>query len=83
MKIAVVTDTDASLPQHICDQYQIQLVPITVQFGEESFESEVDITDEEVFVRIDREGKLPTTAAPSPGKWAQAFQAAFDDGADA
>jgi DegV family protein with EDD domain len=83
MKIAVVTDTDASLPQHICDQYQIRLVPITVQFGEESFESEVDITDQEVFVRIDREGKLPTTAAPSPGKWAQAFQTAFDDGADA
>lgn len=83
MKIAVVTDTDASLPQHICDQYQIRLVPITVQFGEESFESEVNITDEEVFARIDREGKLPTTAAPSPGKWAQAFQAALDDGADA
>ena len=83
MKIAVVTDTDASLSLEMAKQYGIHLVPITVQFGEESYDSEYEILDEEVFERIDEIGKLPTTAAPSPGKWAQGFQAAFDDGADA
>lgn len=83
MKVTVVTDTDASLSLDLAKQYGIRLVPITVQFGEESYDSEFEILDQEIFERIDKEGKLPTTAAPSPGKWAEAFQAAFDEGADA
>jgi DegV family protein with EDD domain len=36
-----------------------------------------------VFTKIDREGKLPTTAAPSPGQFVETFKSAFDSGAEA
>ncbi|MBN1453875.1 MAG: DegV family protein [Anaerolineales bacterium] len=81
-KIAIVTDTDASLPPGLADQYAITQVPIIILFGDESFRDVYDITGEETFARIDREGKLPTTSAPSPGQFAEAYQAAFDGGAD-
>ncbi len=50
----------------------------------EVFETNIDIDDHQLIERIKTEGKLPTTAAPSPGKFAKAYQAAFEeDDADA
>ena len=81
LPIAVITDTDSSLPAAVAAQYGIQQVPINIHFGQDTFQAAVDIDDAEAFVRIDRDGKLPTTSAPTPGQFAEAYQAAFDAGA--
>ena len=83
-KISIVTDSDASLTPELEQRYNIRQVPITVHFDNEVLETNIDIDDAGLFRRIAQNGKLPTTAAPSPGKFARAYQAAFDeDGADA
>jgi DegV family protein with EDD domain len=66
----------------VAARHNIRHVPITVHFGDQVFYTGVDIDDTQLFARIDREGTLPTTAAPSPGAFAEAYQAAFDEGAD-
>lgn len=81
-RIAIITDTDSSLPPVLAEQYDIKQVPIIIQFGEESLQDIYDISNEEIFARIDRDGKLPTTAAPSPGLFVDAFKQAFDSGAE-
>jgi fatty acid-binding protein DegV len=60
--VAIVTDTNASLPLELTRHLGIYQVPQTVIFGEESFEACMQINDVEVFARIDHQGKLPTTA---------------------
>lgn len=80
---AIVTDTDGSLPADLAARYAIRQVPIMIQFGGETFATGVDMDDARLFARIDREGKLPTTSAPSPGQFAEAYEAAFSAGAEA
>jgi DegV family protein with EDD domain len=76
-KISIVTDSDSSLPESVASKYGILQVPISIRFGEECFETGLDINDKTLFERVDREGKLPTTAAPTPGNFADAFKSAF------
>jgi DegV family protein with EDD domain len=80
--IAIVTDTDSSLPFELSRKLAIVQVPIIIQFGDESFRDAYEITNDAVFARIDKDGKLPTTAAPSPGQFVESFKKALDSGAD-
>lgn len=80
---AIITDTDASLPRDVALELGIRQVPILVQFGHETLRAGVDLSDEELFARVDRrEGRMPTTAAPAPGQFIEAFCSAFDEGSD-
>ena len=82
MTIAIISDTDTSLPQSSLDEFGIVQVPITIHFGEEVLEACSEITDQGLVDRVERDGVLPTTAAPSPGAFSNAYQAAFEKGAE-
>jgi DegV family protein with EDD domain len=70
---AVVTDSTADLPDEWRDRYAIEVVPLKVLFGNETFRDRIDITDDEFFRRLATATKLPTTSAPSPGEFADVF----------
>jgi DegV family protein with EDD domain len=70
---AVVTDSTSDLPDVWRERYGIEVVPLKVLFGEETFRDRVDMTDEEFFRRLAASSKLPTTSAPSPGEFAEVY----------
>ena len=72
-RFAVVTDSTADLPDEWRDRYGIEVVPLKVLFGSETFRDRIDITDEQFFRRLASATKLPTTSAPSPGEFAEVF----------
>jgi DegV family protein with EDD domain len=80
--IAIITDTDSSLPPDLAARYAIRQVPISVHFGQDTLRATVDIDDATLFARVDQEGKYPTTSAPAPGQFSEAYEAAFAEGAD-
>jgi len=81
-KIALITDTNSSLPKEVAEHYGITQIPILIQFGEETYITGTNIDDRKVFQLIDERKVLPTTAAPAPAAFEQAFQNAFESGAD-
>jgi DegV family protein with EDD domain len=80
--IAIITDTDSSLPPDLAARYGIRQVPISVHFGQDTLRATVDVDDATLFARVDREGKYPTTSAPAPGEFTEAYREAFAAGAD-
>jgi DegV family protein with EDD domain len=81
-KIAIITDTNASLPQEVVQKFGIIEVPINIQFPDVSFTTGVDIDDMGLFRLIDDRKVVPTTAAPSPSAFEKAYQSALDQGAE-
>ena len=81
-KIAIITDTDSSLPADTAARCGILQVPITINFPDATYTTGADIDDRRLFELIDRHNKLPPTAAPTPGAFISAFQAAFQNGAE-
>jgi DegV family protein with EDD domain len=80
--VRIVTDSSCDLPQALCDQYGITVVPLTIRFGTEEFVDRVDLTPTQFWERCASSPVLPETAAPAPGAFDAAFRAAAADGAD-
>jgi DegV family protein with EDD domain len=70
---AVVTDSTSDLPDEWRERYDVEVVPLKVMFGEETFRDGVDMNNEQFFARLATSTKLPTTSAPSPGDFAELF----------
>ncbi len=73
MTIRIVTDSACDLPQQLVDELGITLVPLTFSFGDEEFTDRVSLTPNEFWARCSASPVLPQTAAPAPGKFAEAF----------
>jgi DegV family protein with EDD domain len=78
---AIVTDTDSSLPAELAARHGIRQVAINLQFDDETVRAVEQIDDGGLFSRIAQTGRLPTSSAPAPGQFAEAYRAAFDAGA--
>lgn len=79
--IRVVTDSACDLPPELADELDIEIVPLTIRFGDESFVDRRDLSPAEFWRRTASSPVLPETSAPSPGAFEQAFRKAADEGA--
>jgi len=82
MAIRIVTDSASDLPQPVCDDLGIEVVPLTIRFGEEEFVDRTELTTEDFWTRLQSSPILPETAAPSVGAFEEVFRRLADDGAD-
>jgi DegV family protein with EDD domain len=82
MGVRIVTDSAADLPDELATELGVRVVPLTIRFGADEFVDRQDLSPAEFYARCAASPVLPETAAPSPGAFAAAFEAAFAEGAD-
>ncbi len=74
MAVRIVTDSACDLDQALVDQHGIEVVPLSIRFGDEEFVDRVELSNDEFYSRMAQSDTLPETAAPSPGAFEQAFR---------
>ena len=81
MGIRVVTDSACDLPVPLVKALAIEVVPLTIRFGNEEFVDQVELSAAEFWDRVERSDKLPETAAPSPGAFEARYRHLMERGA--
>jgi DegV family protein with EDD domain len=83
MPVRIVTDSSADLSADEVDRLGIEVVPLSIRFGDEEYTDGVDLTVEQFYEKLASSADLPETAAPAPGAFEAAFRRQAEAGADA
>lgn len=79
-KIKIITDSTLDLPAELIREKDIEVLPLLINFGEESYLDGIEITTKEMIDKIDATGVLPTTAQVTPNRFEETFKKYLDEG---
>jgi DegV family protein with EDD domain len=83
MPVRIVTDSACDLPESVCTELGIEVVPLTIRFGDREFVDRKELSTDAFWRELQASSVLPETAAPSVGAFEETFRRLSDDGADA
>ena len=72
-KVAVVTDSVASIPKELLEQLDIHFVPYYIHRGTETMRDLVTATGESFYEWMKSATEIPKTANPSPGEYMEKY----------
>lgn len=79
-KIKIITDSTADLSKNLYEKYDIEVLPLLVNFGEESYLDGIEINPQKVFEKIEEEKVLPTTAQVTPNRFVEIYNKYLNKG---
>ena len=79
-RVGVVSDSSCDLPDDLLTRWGIEMVPLSIRFGDEEFIDREELSTAEFWARCAKSPVLPSTAAPSPGRFEQSYRALADRG---
>lgn len=82
-QVRIVTDSTADLPEEVRERLGIEMVPLQVLFGSESFLDSITLKAEQFYDKLVAFGGLPTTSQPSPAEFMSVYERILDETPDA
>ncbi len=81
MTIRIVVDSTADIPRERAQDLGIEVVPLMVLFGDESYRDGVDLNTEEFYRKLVASRTSPTTSTPPPAAFEDTYRKLAQDGA--
>lgn len=78
MAIRIITDSAADYSAQELTKRKVTCIPMSVTFGEETYQDGVDLTKEEFYEKLEEE--YPKTSQPSPSAFLDCFEEAKEAG---
>lgn len=79
-KIKIITDSTVDLPKELLRELDVEVLPVLINFGEESYLDGIEINRDEVFRRIDNGDVFPTTAQIVPNRFVETYEKYLNQG---
>jgi len=79
MTVKVVVDSTSDIPAQLAKEWDITIVPTYVVFGGKSYRDRLDISDDEIYTKLDHDSVFPTTSVPSPQDFADVYNKLADE----
>lgn len=79
-KIKIITDSTVDIPNELLKKYEVEVLPLLINFGEESYLDGVEIDLTKMFKRIEEKNELPTTSQVTPNRFYDCYKKYLDEG---
>ncbi|MBQ5695786.1 MAG: DegV family protein [Clostridium sp.] len=79
-KIKIITDSTLDLPSDLIKEKDIEVLPLLINFGEESYLDGVEINTKEMLEKVEKENIFPTTAQITPNRFEEVFNKYLSEG---
>lgn len=79
-RIHIVTDSTSGITKEDIAKYDIHIVPLSIQFNEQTYIDGVDITPEQFLERMGESKELPKSSQPAVGVFEELFNELGKDG---
>jgi len=79
--VRIITDSACDLPEDVVRELGIEVVPLFIRFGDDELIDREQLTTAQFWARCATEPDLPSTAAPSPGRFEQSIRHLAGQGA--
>lgn len=83
MRTAIVTDSTAYIPRSLREQLHIEICPLNVIFGSESYQEELEMAADDFYEKVRHAPELPKTSQPAIGLFEAIFKQLAQQGYDA
>lgn len=70
----IVTDSTADLPRELVEEYDIEIVPLTVRLGDKTFRDYYDVSPVEFYQMLHETEDFPTTSQPSVEEFLSTYE---------
>ena len=81
MAVQIVVDSTADIPRDRARDLGIEVVPLTVMFGDQSFQDGVDLDGPAFYQKLSNSPVMPTTSTPPPALFEETYRRLIENGA--